>query len=120
MPSSRRLVRTSCFFLVACTIYLIFRHLTMRPTDDIESIANDLLEPKGLKVVTTEPLQSLWAGYGQIVRLKASPVSTQGRSTGATAAKSESLTSDSIIIHEAAVTYPQTRDTTTRRQQSAR
>ncbi|EME47264.1 hypothetical protein DOTSEDRAFT_85793 [Dothistroma septosporum NZE10] len=45
----------------------------MRSTDDIESTVNDLLKSKNMRVVSVKPLQSLWAGYGQIVRVKVLP-----------------------------------------------
>ncbi|UJO13452.1 hypothetical protein CLAFUW4_02606 [Fulvia fulva] len=52
----------------------------MRSDEGIKEVANKLLEPKNLGVVSVEPLQSLWAGYGQIVRLQAIPISSEASS----------------------------------------
>lgn len=45
----------------------------MTPPPSPEAIATDLLATKNLTLLSLTPIQSLWAGYGQICRLTAAP-----------------------------------------------
>ena len=45
----------------------------MSVTDSIQSIASSLLAQKSLSLVSWQPIQALWAGYGHICRVFASP-----------------------------------------------
>ncbi|KAE9992692.1 hypothetical protein Vi05172_g8730 [Venturia inaequalis] len=47
----------------------------MKSSDKIEDVASQLLSAKGLKLVSYTTIQSLWAGYGHICRLRAVPAS---------------------------------------------
>lgn len=43
----------------------------MKSSIELEKIATELLEPKGFRLLSCTPIQSLWAGYGHICRLEA-------------------------------------------------
>jgi hypothetical protein len=45
-----------------------------------QEVASSLLAEKGLEVVSITLLQSLWAGYGQICRIEASPKKSSSQS----------------------------------------
>lgn len=66
---------------------------------DSIAVANDLLNPKNLKVISSSVIQQLWSGYGTISRLKAIP------STDVT---TERLSARSLILkHVTSASDPQ-------------
>jgi len=53
---------------------------TMSSQPSPQEVASSLLADKGLEVVSITLLQSLWAGYGQICRIEASPKKSSSQS----------------------------------------
>ncbi|CAN8101080.1 unnamed protein product [Discula destructiva] len=54
----------------------------MRPQDDIERVATQLLATNSFRLVTCRPLQSLWAGYGHVCHVIAAPLPAAQSTSG--------------------------------------
>jgi hypothetical protein len=84
---SRHLLKTSLpvLLLAFLTSYILrLRYTSTAPMPSPPSpqeVASALLAEKGLDILSLSLLQSLWAGYGQICRVAASPKSTSTKST---------------------------------------
>ena len=68
--------------------------LIMAPKQSAQEVAASLIAPQGLQVRSVEVLQSLWAGYGEICRVTATPTTTPN-SSGETS-RETSRTSSSV------------------------
>jgi thiamine kinase-like enzyme len=84
---SQRLLQLCLAVLIIAVIigYLLQHHKTSLPStmpsqSSPQEVASSLLAEKGLDVVSITLLQSLWAGYGQICRIKASPKASLSKS----------------------------------------
>lgn len=88
-------------FALLCTFLFLIQYFRYSPTsvrremspkESIHEVASSMLAPQGLRLQSLEVLQSLWAGYGQICRITATP-NTSPTSSGATSRTASTATS---------------------------
>jgi hypothetical protein len=70
--------RSFCFLLFAVVLRHQYLHQSLMPASSLsQEVASVLLAEIGLNLQTLEVLQSLWAGYGQVCRIEATPDASQ-------------------------------------------
>jgi hypothetical protein len=74
--------RSFCFLLFAVALSRQYLHYFSMPASPLsQEVASELLAEIGLHLQSLEVIQSLWAGYGQICRIEATPDASQNISS---------------------------------------